>query len=74
MANNSLREIQTVHVHYEQINGEWIADTQTDGLPFELVGYQNKNLQDCKIHTKEGLDVYFDGKPYKLIETIEPQK
>ena len=71
MASNSLKQGQIVHVCYQFAEGNWIADAQVEGKPLGLVGYQNQDLEICKKLSKEGLDLYFDGNPYRVIESIK---
>jgi hypothetical protein len=58
--------LNIAHVTYTFEDHIWIAQCDEVGM----VGYQDKSLEKVKKLVNEGLQVFFEDNPFKVIESI----
>lgn len=64
METNTLK---IAHIDYQFEDGEWIAFCDEVGL----VGYQSQSLERVKALVNEGLELYFEDKPFTIVESFK---
>jgi predicted RNase H-like HicB family nuclease len=58
--------LKIAHVTYTFEDQIWVAECDEVGM----VGYQGKSLEKVKKLVNEGLQVFFEDHPFKVIESI----
>lgn len=64
METNTLK---IAHIDYQFEDGEWIAFCDEVGL----VGYQSPSLESVKVLVNEGLELFFEDKPFTIVESFK---
>lgn len=64
METNTLK---IAHIDYLFEDGKWIAFCDEVGL----VGYQSQSLERVKALVNEGLELYFEDKPFTIVESFK---
>jgi predicted RNase H-like HicB family nuclease len=58
--------LKIAHIHYQFEDGKWIASCDEVGL----VGYQSQSLERVKTLVNEGLELFFEDRPFQIVESF----